>query len=155
MLAFTSAVTRCGLSIRLFERRRQANYQDRCVWVKEKVHSTTGLREWQSAKFCLRSRAESTSKLFETPSDWLATSFPVSKSLSSLYYRLKANHSTGQWEFVKKGDAPVVGITKLDGVTLEDLKRPRKQVVPQELLEASPSTTATEVGSTPASSGSS
>lgn len=56
---------------------------------------------------------------------------------------------------MKKGDAPVVGITKLDGVTLEDLKRPRKQVVPQELLEASPSTTATEVGSAPAPSSSS
>jgi hypothetical protein len=44
-----------------------------------------------------------------------------------------ANHFlTGQWEFVKKGDPPVVGITKLDGVTLEELKRPRR-VVPTEL----------------------
>jgi hypothetical protein len=34
----------------------------------------------------------------------------------------------GQWEFVKKGDPPVVGITKLDGVTLEDLMRPRRKV---------------------------
>lgn len=80
---------------------------------------------------------------------------PGKQPLSSLYYRLKANYNAGQWEFVKKGDAPVVGITKLDGVTLEDLKRPRKQVVPQELLEASPSTTATEAGSPSASSGSS
>ncbi|PTB43451.1 mitochondrial 54S ribosomal protein uL16m [Trichoderma asperellum] len=70
-------------------------------------------------------------------------------------FRLAGNKLPGQWEFVKKGDAPVVGITKLDGVTLEDLKRPRKQIAPQELLEASPSTTATEAGSTPASSGSS
>ena len=32
------------------------------------------------------------------------------------------------YEFVKKGDPPVVGITKLDGVTLEELKRPRRKV---------------------------
>lgn len=79
---------------------------------------------------------------------------PGRKFFSS-YSGANANSVTGQWEFVKKGDAPVVGITKLDGVTLEDLKRPRKQIAPQELLEASPSTTATEAGSTPASSGSS
>lgn len=34
---------------------------------------------------------------------------------------------TGLWEFVKKGDPPVVGLTKLgNGVTLESLKRPRR-----------------------------
>lgn len=75
--------------------------------------------------------------------------------LFSSYSGANAHSIIGQWEFVKKGDAPVVGITKLDGVTLEDLKRPRKQIAPQELLEASPSTTATETGSAPASSGSS
>lgn len=32
------------------------------------------------------------------------------------------------YEFVKKGDAPVVGITKLDGITLDDLKRLRRKV---------------------------
>lgn len=32
------------------------------------------------------------------------------------------------YEFVKKGDPAVVGITKLDGVTLEELKRPRRLV---------------------------
>jgi len=32
------------------------------------------------------------------------------------------------YEFVKKGDPPVVGITKLDGVTLEELKRPRRKI---------------------------
>ncbi len=37
--------------------------------------------------------------------------------------------SVGQHEFVKKGDAAVVGITKLDGVTLEELKRPRRKVL--------------------------
>lgn len=36
--------------------------------------------------------------------------------------------STGQHEFVKKGDPPVVGITKLDGITLEELKRPRRKL---------------------------
>jgi hypothetical protein len=34
----------------------------------------------------------------------------------------------GQYEFVKKGDPPVVGITKLDGITLEELKRPRRKI---------------------------
>jgi hypothetical protein len=31
------------------------------------------------------------------------------------------------YEFVKKDDPPVVGITKLDGITLEELKRPRRK----------------------------
>ncbi|CAK7232356.1 39S ribosomal protein L16, mitochondrial [Sporothrix eucalyptigena] len=44
-------------------------------------------------------------------------------------FRLAGNKLPGQYEFVKKGDAPVVGITKLeDGITLEDLKRARKPV---------------------------
>lgn len=44
-------------------------------------------------------------------------------------FRLAGNKLPGQYEFVKKGDAPVVGITQLnDGLTLEDLKRPRKPV---------------------------
>ncbi|KAL7937427.1 ribosomal protein L16 [Trichoderma chlorosporum] len=70
-------------------------------------------------------------------------------------FRLAGNKLPGQWEFVKKGDAPVVGITKLDGITLEDLKRPRRQLAPEELIEVSTSTTAAEPGSTPAPSGSS
>ncbi|KAL6832401.1 60S ribosomal protein L16 [Trichoderma camerunense] len=70
-------------------------------------------------------------------------------------FRLAGNKLPGQWEFVKKGDAPVVGITKLDGITLEDLKRPRKQLAPQELIEVSTSTTTAEAGSTSAPSGSS
>lgn len=32
------------------------------------------------------------------------------------------------YEFVKRGDPAVVGITKLDGVTLEELKRPRRKI---------------------------
>jgi hypothetical protein len=41
-------------------------------------------------------------------------------------FRLAGNKMPGKYEFVKKGDAPVVGITKLDGITLEELKRPRR-----------------------------
>ncbi|KND94564.1 54S ribosomal protein L16, mitochondrial [Tolypocladium ophioglossoides CBS 100239] len=63
-------------------------------------------------------------------------------------FRLAGNKLPGQWEFVKKGDPPVVGITKLDGITLEDLKRPRRQIAPVELLEASAPTPVTEAGST-------
>ena len=48
---------------------------------------------------------------------------------------------------MKKGEAPVVGITKLDGITLEELKRPRRQIAPPELLEASSPTSVTEPGS--------
>ncbi|KAK3315347.1 ribosomal protein L10e/L16 [Apodospora peruviana] len=44
-------------------------------------------------------------------------------------FRLAGQKLPGQYEFVKKGDAPVVGITKLkDGLTLEDLKRPWKKL---------------------------
>jgi hypothetical protein len=32
------------------------------------------------------------------------------------------------YEFVKKGDPAVVGITKLDGITMEELKRPRRAI---------------------------
>lgn len=42
----------------------------------------------------------------------------------------------------------MVGITKLDGVTLEELKRPRRHIAPVELLEASSPATETLVGST-------
>lgn len=47
----------------------------------------------------------------------------------------------GQWEFVRRGEPPVVGITKLDGVTLEDLKRPRRQIPPAEALQKAPTPT--------------
>ncbi|KAL6855188.1 39S ribosomal protein L16, mitochondrial [Amphichorda felina] len=63
-------------------------------------------------------------------------------------FRLAGNKLPGQWEFAKKGDPPVVGITKLDGVTLEELKRPRVQVAPLEMLETSSPTPGTEAGST-------
>ncbi|TVY42835.1 54S ribosomal protein L16, mitochondrial [Lachnellula occidentalis] len=43
-------------------------------------------------------------------------------------FRLAGNKMPGQYEFVKKGDPPVVGITKLDGITMEELKRPRRAI---------------------------
>ncbi|KAL2071300.1 hypothetical protein VTL71DRAFT_12535 [Oculimacula yallundae] len=43
-------------------------------------------------------------------------------------FRIAGNKMPGMYEFVKKGDPPVVGITKLDGVTLAELKRPRRDV---------------------------
>lgn len=46
----------------------------------------------------------------------------------------------GMYEFVKKGDPAVVGITKLDGVTMEELKRPRRAVP----LPMAPPVSATE-----------
>jgi hypothetical protein len=53
------------------------------------------------------------------------------------------------YEFVKRGDPPVVGITKLDGITLEELKKPRRQVplaiqADSSTME-SPSTTASKL----------
>lgn len=44
-------------------------------------------------------------------------------------FRLAGNKLPGLYEFVKKGDAPVMGITKvgLNGITEEDLKRPRRK----------------------------
>ncbi|TQS38641.1 hypothetical protein Golomagni_00851 [Golovinomyces magnicellulatus] len=43
-------------------------------------------------------------------------------------FRLAGNKMPGKYEFVKKGDPPVVGITALNGVSLEELKRPRRKV---------------------------
>ncbi|KAI1846546.1 hypothetical protein JX266_007443 [Neoarthrinium moseri] len=58
-------------------------------------------------------------------------------------FRLAGNKLPGQWEFVKKGAPPVVGMTKLwKGVTLEELKRPRRKVSADKLQPVpSPSTT--------------
>lgn len=71
--------------------------------------------------------------------DYWATRVPVSKIIFELKgdiheqvardaFRLAGNKMPGLYEFVKKGDAPVVGITKLDNVSLEELKRPRRKV---------------------------
>lgn len=43
---------------------------------------------------------------------------------------------TGHYEAVRKGDAAVVGVTKLKGVTMEELKRPRRKDIPPALLAA-------------------
>lgn len=44
-------------------------------------------------------------------------------------FRLAGHKLPGLWETVKKGDPPVVGITKLgNGVTLESLKRARREI---------------------------
>ncbi|CAK4030564.1 54S ribosomal L16, mitochondrial [Lecanosticta acicola] len=44
-------------------------------------------------------------------------------------FRLAGNKLPGMYEFVKKGDPPVMGITKLgNGVTEQQLRRPRRQI---------------------------
>lgn len=51
----------------------------------------------------------------------------------------------GMYEFVKKGDPPVMGITKLgNGVTAEDLLRPRRKLTapPLDVAASLPETTA-------------
>ncbi|KAL2136666.1 hypothetical protein VTI74DRAFT_2398 [Chaetomium olivicolor] len=64
-------------------------------------------------------------------------------------FRLAGNKLPGQYEFVKKGDAPCVGITKLEnGLTLEDLKRPWKKL-PQ--TAAVPPSTSTSTSTPPPS----
>ncbi|KAK0634994.1 ribosomal protein L10e/L16 [Bombardia bombarda] len=66
-------------------------------------------------------------------------------------FRLAGQKLPGQWEFVKKGDAPVVGITKMDGITMEELKRPRKALPPAEVPPVSPSATTTPSSTAPPS----
>ena len=50
----------------------------------------------------------------------------------------------GHYHTAKRGDAPFVGMTKLDGVTLEELKAPRRKNIPPALLAA-----AAKAGSVP------
>jgi hypothetical protein len=52
----------------------------------------------------------------------------------------RADFFPGMYEFVKKGDPPVVGITKLDGITMEELKRPRRKIPLGSTAETLPST---------------
>lgn len=48
-------------------------------------------------------------------------------------FRLAGNKLPGVWEFVKKDDPPMVGITKLGkGITLQSLKDARRQVEPKD-----------------------
>lgn len=63
----------------------------------------------------------------------------------------KANLMTGQWELVKKGEPPVVGITKLTGgITLEDLKRPRKKLPELQTAPVPPPAASTSTAPPPA-----
>ncbi|KIX05407.1 ribosomal protein L16 [Rhinocladiella mackenziei CBS 650.93] len=76
--------------------------------------------------------------------DYWAARIPVSRIVFELKgdlheqvfreaFRLAGNKLPGLWEFVKKGDPPVVGITKLgNGVTLETLKLARREVEPKD-----------------------
>ncbi|KAK3387630.1 ribosomal protein L10e/L16 [Podospora didyma] len=64
---------------------------------------------------------------------------PVHEQVLRDAFRLAGQKLPGQWEFVKKGDPAVVGITKLDGITLEDLKRPRKKLPEVPPVGTSPS----------------
>ncbi|KAK4162214.1 ribosomal protein L16p/L10e [Cladorrhinum sp. PSN259] len=68
-------------------------------------------------------------------------------------FRLAGNKLPGQWEFVCKGDPPVVGITKLEnGLTLDDLKNPRKKLpqVPVSHIAAAEASASIVSGETPA-----
>lgn len=55
-------------------------------------------------------------------------------------FRLAGNKLPGQYQFIKKGEPAVVGITKLSGVTLEELKQPWKTVAKAESTSAVVST---------------
>jgi hypothetical protein len=68
------------------------------------------------------------SRLLKTRSDWLEIKCLVSARRSKCVLGAwLIIVEIGMYEFVKKGDPPVMGITKLgNGVTEEFLKRPRK-----------------------------
>jgi len=131
----------------------------RCVWVKERAPSTTGPRAWPSTRSSSRSEACSTSRSCATLSGWRGTNCLVCYSHSPLPPMSSARiprgislltlcAPPGQHEFVKKGDPPVVGITKLDGITLEELKRPRRKLPTVEVPPAVSPAVATTPSST-------
>jgi ribosomal protein L16 len=76
--------------------------------------------------------------------DYWAARIPVSRIIFEIKgnlheqvvrdaFRLAGNKMPGMYEFVRKGDPPVVGITKLrDGVTLETLKEAKRNVEPKD-----------------------
>ncbi|EXJ57784.1 uncharacterized protein A1O5_12342 [Cladophialophora psammophila CBS 110553] len=88
--------------------------------------------------------------------DYWAARIPVSRVVfeikSKLHeqvvrdaFRLAGNKLPGLWEFVKKGDPPMVGITKLgNGVTLEQLKEARREMEPKDNNRTQPTTPAME-----------
>ncbi|KAF2498057.1 ribosomal protein L16 [Lophium mytilinum] len=66
-------------------------------------------------------------------------------------FRLAGNKLPGLYEFVKKGDPPVMGITKvgINGITEADLRRPRRKLPLEETAARLPSATPAVI-STPA-----
>lgn len=76
--------------------------------------------------------------------DYWAARIPVSRIVFELKgdvhekvvreaFRLAGHKLPGLWEFVKREDPPVVGITKLgDGITLEKLRLARREVEPED-----------------------
>jgi ribosomal protein L16 len=80
--------------------------------------------------------------------DYWAARIPVSRVVFELKgkihevvvkdaFRLAGNKLPGLWEFVRKGDPPMVGITKLgNGITLESLKEARREVEPKDKIES-------------------
>ena len=82
--------------------------------------------------------------------DYWAARIPVSRVVFELKgklheqvvkdaFRLAGNKLPGLWEFVKKGDPAMVGITKLtNGITLESLKDARRQVEPKDKIDTQP-----------------
>ena len=63
---------------------------------------------------------------------WQGISYQVSIQHKDKGAASKTNFGTGLYEFVRKGDPPVMGITKMEaGVTLKDMKRPRLNPPPK------------------------
>lgn len=102
--------------------------------------------------------------------DYWAARIPVSRVIFELKgnihekvvrdaFRLAGHKLPGLWEFVKKGDAPVVGITKLgNGVTLETLKEAKREVEAKDkepqpiippMMDVPPQTISTELDGPP------
>jgi len=81
--------------------------------------------------------------------DYWASRIPVSRivfevkgdlheKIAREAFRLAGHKLPGMWEFVKKGDPPLVGLTKLEnGVTLESLKLARREASAEEPRSAS------------------
>lgn len=56
--------------------------------------------------------------------------------------RLAGNKLPGLYEFVRKGDPPVMGLTKMEvGVTMADMKRPRVKLPAEVKAERIPAST--------------
>ena len=76
--------------------------------------------------------------------DYWAARVPVSRIIFELKgevhekvvreaFRLAGAKMPGQYEFVKRGDPPIVGLTKLEhGITLQTLKEARRDVEPKD-----------------------